>query len=204
MKRAAILIAVTILVFAGCKAKTDKGDRGGMGPATMTDMDAMDPAGDMGGMRPSPAGGDATAEFDKLLAKNKELAKIMEGIKTLDDLKRKKSQYVKINVEILKLNIASLRKAVTLSPDQLKAYVAKSAAMNKTNADFGKKLVEMQKQVMEIKGARDFLAATQKELAEKLRPLTKEMNDLAQRYMKKTAAMNKGPKKDDTKPAPMK
>lgn len=133
-----------------------------MNPAPMADMAAMDPAGDMGGVRPAPAGDDATAEFDKILVKNKELAKIMEGIKTLDDLKKRRPEYVKINVEILTLTIASLRKAVKLSPEGLGAYVAKSASMNKANADFGKKMVEMQKAVMKIKGAKEFLATTQR------------------------------------------
>lgn len=206
MKRAAILIALTVLVFAGCKPKkkADEGDKGGMSPATMADMDAMDPAGDLGGMRPAPAGDGATAELDKILAKTKELAKIMEGVKTLDDLKKKKTDYVKINVEILKLKITTLKKAVKLSPEQLKAYVAKSIAMSKANAEFGQKMVELQKQIMKIEGAKEFLAATQKELAEQLTPLTKEIGVLAQQYMKKTAAMKAGPKKDDMKPAPKK
>jgi len=202
MKRAAILIAVTMLVFAGCKPKKkgDEGDKGGMNPAPMADMAAMEPAGDMaatepagdmGGMRPAPAGDDATAEFDKILAKNKELAKIMEGIKTLDDLKKRRSEYVKLNVEILTLTIASLKKAVKASPEGFKAYVAKSASMNQTNADFGKKMVKMQRAIMKIKGAKKFLAKTQKELAEKLTPLVKEMGELTQEFSKKQAALKK-------------
>lgn len=212
MKKAAILIAVAVLAFAGCKPKKkdDKADKAGMTPAAMNEMAAMDPAGDMGGMapdgdmggmRPVASGNDGTALFDKILAKNKELGKIMEGIKTLDDLKKQKAAYVKLNVEILTLSIQTLRKAVKLSPEQLKAFVKKQAAMNTANADFGKKMVEMQKAIMKIKGAKKFVAETQKELAEKLKPLMKEMGELAKAYGKKLAEMNKAPKKDDMKPA---
>jgi hypothetical protein len=173
MKRAAILIAVTVLVFAGCKPKADEVDKGGMQPAPAADMGTMEevPAGDMGGMRPEPAGDDATSEFEKILA-----------------------------VEVLKLSIATLRKAVKLSPEKLKSYVAKNAAMNKANAEFGKKMVEMQKRIMKIKGAKKFLAEIQKDLAEKLKPLMKEMGELTKQYIKMTAA--KGGTKDDMKPAP--
>ncbi len=94
MKQTTILMAVTVMVLAGCtaKKKAESVDKGSMGPAPMADMGGTDPVTDKGGMRPAPVGGDATAEFDKILAKNKELAKIMEEIKTLDDLKKKKTQ----------------------------------------------------------------------------------------------------------------
>jgi len=184
MKRAAILMTVTVMVLAGCtaKKKADGVDKGGKGPAPMADK---------GGMRQAPAKSDATAEFDKILAKNKELAKIMGEIKTLDDLKKKKPEYVKLNVDILKLTIASLRKAVSLSPEQLRAYVTKYTAMNKANAEFGKKLVEMQQRVMKIEGAKKFITETQKSLAEKLKPLALEMRDLVTKYSAKMKAMMK-------------
>lgn len=205
MQRMAIVIAVTMLVVVGCKAKK-KGDdsaKGGMTPAAMADMDAMDgmePMDAMDPMEPEATGDDATAEFDKILAQNKELAKIMEGIKTLDDLKKAKPQYVKINIAILKLSIATLKKAVKLPDDKLKAYVAKNTAMNKANAEFGKKLMQLQKRIMKIKGAKKFIAETQKELSEKLTPLAKELGALSKEYLKKTAA-SVGM---DGKPVPMK
>lgn len=213
MKRAVLVVAVSVLVCAGCKPKKKdaEGDKGGMQPAAMTamepagDMGGMAPAGDMGGMGTAPAAGDATAEFDKILALNKKLAKVMEGIKTLDDLKKQRPDYVKLNIEILKLTLVSLRKAVKLSPDQLKAYVAKQKAMNKANAEFGKNMMAMQKRIMKIEGAQKFIAATQKELAEKLKPLTKEMTELTKIFMKKVMPKaNKGGDKVPPRPAPTK
>ncbi len=195
MKRAVLLMAVTVVILAACtpKKKADEGDKGAMGPAPMADK---------GQARTAPAKDDSTAEFDKILTKNKELAKIMEGIKTLDDLKQKKAEYVKLNVEILKLTIASLRKAVKLSAEQLKVYVTKNGAMNQANAEFGKKLVRTQQRILKIDGAKKFIADTQKELAEQLKPLAKEMRELMGQYSVKMKALMK--REQPSPPSPSK
>jgi len=188
MKPVPILIAVTVVVLAGCQSpkKADESDKGSMEPAPMADMGPGDPA-----PKTDTASETATdtAEFARILSKNKALAKIMEGIKTLDDLKKMRPEYVKLNVDILKLTIASLKKAVTLSPKRLRNYVAKYTAMNKANAEFGSKLVKIQKRVMKIEGAKKYIVETQKALGEQLKPLTSEMRDLAGQYMRKLKAM---------------
>jgi chromosome segregation ATPase len=186
MKRMAVIVAVTGVLFAGCtpKKKTDEGDKGSTGPAPMADMGGMTPAASTAAETAAD-----TAEFSRILEKNKALARTMQSIKTLDDLKRTRPDYVKINIDILKLTIASLKKAVHLSPKRLRNYVAKYIEMNKANADFGKKLVQIQKRVMQLEGAKAYIAQTQKALAQKLKPLTTQMRELASQYMKKMKAM---------------
>ncbi|MDY0002865.1 MAG: hypothetical protein RBU30_16320 [Polyangia bacterium] len=201
-RRIALVVACLMIAMpAGCKKKKAEEGSGDTQTAMeamegegmeamegegMEAMDAMEGGDAMEGKEP---GAGSFPELDKLLEKQKAMGKIMEGIKTLADLEKRKPDYLALSVEVLDLTIGSLREAVKMDKDKLKGYLAKAAQMNKANADFGKKMAEMQAEIMKIDGAKEFLDKLQKETAEKLKDKTEELMKLMQELGKRQAEL---------------
>lgn len=134
-----------------------------------------------------------TAEFpdlDKLLDKQKGMGKLMEGITSLEDLEKRKGQFTALSEEILEMTLESMREALKMPKDKLKAYLTRSMQMNKANAEFAIKLRTMQMEIMKIEGAKELLERMQKETAARLKDKTDELMRLMKEVAKRQAELS--------------
>ena len=213
-RRVALVVAfLMVMAPAGCKKKkTDEGSGGdtkagmeamegmegdegmeamdGMeGMEAMEAMDGMDAMEAMDAMEGKEPDAGSFPELNKLLEKQKAVGKVMEGIKSLAELEKRKPEYLALSLEILEMTLASLREAVKMPKEKLKDYLTRAEQMNKANAEFGKKMAEMQAEILKIEGAKEFLAKLQKETAEKLKDKTDELMKLMQELGKRQAEL---------------
>jgi len=129
--------------------------------------------------------GSKFSDLDKILEKQKELKVVLGSINTLDDLKAKKDIYVNLNIDILKMSIASLKKALSISKEDALAYVTKSANLQRKNQALAAELISFNTKLAKIKGGKEYLMEIAKEVGKKTIPMVKEMQQLRQKLKKK-------------------
>jgi len=126
-------------------------------------------------------GGGSSAKFEeleKILDKQKELKDVLIGINTLDDLKAKKDTYVALNIAILKMSVASLKKVLTMSRTDQLAYAAKNAKMQQDNQALAVELLSFNKKLAGIKGGMEYLTELSKLVGKETIPLATELQKL--------------------------
>ncbi|MFH2007851.1 MAG: hypothetical protein ABI333_14810 [bacterium] len=202
----ALLTLVAVFTLVTCKKKPadkaakddnvmqadDMDDMDGMGAMdgmdAMDDMDAMDAMDAMKAEEPRPVAKKpeddaATANWGAIIKKSQDLVAILKGLKTLKDIKKNKDQIVALQVEILKMNLASAQAALKLDKAGVTAYLAKAAKANAENAKLKTEIMAEMGRLAKIKGVKKLQAKVMKEMGAKMTPIIKEMGEVQKKLM---------------------
>ena len=188
MKRTGILLLTLVvsLSLVACKKKpADSADsKGTMKPEAMQPVPPTKPT-------PPPKvvvdlkGADAN--WTVTITKANELLRVLKGVKTLADVKKHKDKLVALQIDMMKLNLASAKKAEKLDKKSLRVYFEKAAAEQVKQVKLGQDIQAEMARVGKIKGVKKIQAQVLKQIGAQVTPIAKELQALDAKLKAKVA-----------------
>ena len=142
----------------------------------------MGPPGDLGS---------ALAVLDRILALQKRVVKMWQGLGSVADAQRQKQALIKSALDVLALTILSMQKAMTLSKPDLKTFLEKQEAQRVLTRKMNEIIKAKQRQLGAQPGGAAFFADLKRTATVEVRKHSEVLLKLGQKLLARTRELKR-------------